>query len=169
MTTTDPQVTRDLTRLIESEALGASMFATAARLTREPSRQRGWELLHELEVRTDAGVTAFLRRHELTPPAALSTGLAGAAGSVGAHGLRWAPYAVQLDTVRLGTRRYLPAFRRLAEHFRGTDEAAFFDYVVRHELAIIDFTTTALTGARGALDPVQRLLDGDVPGIARHG
>jgi hypothetical protein len=37
---------------------------------------------------------------------------------------------------------------------------------VQHELAIISFTTRALAAQRNALDPVLRLLDEPVPGLA---
>ena len=71
--------------------------------------------------------------------------------------------------IRHGTKRYLPAFQRLAEHYTDTDDAPFFDYVVRHELAIISFTTNALAAERNALDPVLRLLDEPVPGLTTSG
>ncbi len=75
------------------------------------------------------------------------------------------PYRLQLRTFGWVSKRYLPVFHRLARHYVGTEEAAFFDYVVQHELAIIEFASNALADARGPLDSVLRLLDGGVPGL----
>ncbi len=158
-----PRVTRDLARLIESEALGESMFATSARLSVTEQERRTWGALRDLEVQTNAGVHRFLERAEI--PLTATHRLASAAGVSGAAGLRLAPSRLRLKVVRQGTKRYLPAFHRLAEHYAGTDEARFFDYVVQHELAIIAFTAKALAAERSALDPVLRLLDEPVPGV----
>lgn len=155
-------VTRDLARLVESEALGEGFFGTAAKLSRDAQEHRAWEALHQLEVQTKAGVRGFLERAQL--PGEARHRLASTAGVTGATGLRPAPFSLRLKVIRQGTHRYLPAFQRLAEHYAGTDEARFFDYVVQHELAIVAFTTDALAGERRALDPVLRLLDEPVPG-----
>ncbi|MGV9408877.1 hypothetical protein ACWDOP_03095 [Nocardia sp. NPDC003693] len=159
----DPIVRADLRRLVESEELGASMFGTAERLATDDAQRRAWNALHELEIRTNAGVGAFLDRTGLA--IAHANSLASAAGTAGAVGLRVLPYGIQLRAVREGTTRYLPAFHRLAAHYAGSPEAAFFDYVLRHELAIIEFSSNALAHAPGALDPVLRLLDSEVPGV----
>lgn len=160
-------VKRDLARLVESEALGEAMFATAAHLSLSDRERRAWSALRDLEIQTNAGVSSFIERTELSVRS--GNRLASAAGVSGATATRVLPFSARLKTVRLGTKRYLPAFRRLAEHYAATEEAKFFDYVVRHELAIISFTTEALAEAptekRNALDPVLRLLDEPVPGL----
>ena len=156
-------VTRDLARLVESEALGEAMFATSAHLSFSDQERRGWSALRDLEIQTNAGVSGFLERAEL--PGSASNRLASTAGVSGATALRVLPFGTRLKMIRLGTKRYLPAFLRLAEHYAGTEEAEFFDYVVQHELAIISFTTEALSQKRNALDPVLRLLDEQVPGL----
>ena len=157
------QVTHDLARLVESEALGEAMFATAVHLSSSDPERRAWSALRDLEIQTNAGVSGFIERAEL--PGSASNRLASTAGVSGATALRILPFSARLKAVRLGTKRYLPAFQRLAQHYAGTEEAEFFDYVVRHELAIISFTTEALAQERNALDPVLRLLDEPVPGL----
>lgn len=164
MTPLPPAIARDLARLVESEELGTSVFGAAARVTRSDRHRRSWNALRDLEIQTNAGVADFIARSglELKP----TNTLARAAGSTGGAGLQLLPYGLQLRAVRLPADRYLPAFHRLARYYEGTEEAAFFDYVVQHELAIIEFTGKALADARGPLDPVLRLLDRGVPGLA---
>jgi hypothetical protein len=157
------QVTRDLARLIESEALGVAFFATAAHLSVTEQERRAWGALRDLEIQTNAGVSSFVERAELLGGA--KNRIASTAGFSGATGLRLVPFSTRLKVIRQGTKRYLPAFQRLAEHYTGTDDAMFFNYVVQHELAIISFTTRALAAERNALDPVLRLLDEPVPGM----
>jgi hypothetical protein len=161
------QVTRDLARLVESEALGEGFFTAAAHLSVSEQERRAWGALRDLEVQTKAGVTSFLERAEL--PGSATNRLASTAGVSGATGLRLAPFRTRLKVIRHGTKRYLPAFQRLADHYAGTEDARFFDYVVEHELAIISFTTGALAAERQALDPVLRLLDRPVPGPTTSG
>lgn len=162
-TSVPPQVARDLARLVESEALGEAFFDTAAHLGGTQQERRGWEALRDLEVQTNAGVSSFIERASLNCHS--TNRIASTAGFSGATGLRLMPYSTRLKLIRQGTKRYLPAFHRLAAHYSCTDEAPFFDYVVQHELAIISFTTAALATERGALDPVLRLLDDPVPGL----
>ena len=161
------QVTRDLARLVESEALGEAFFATAAHLSISEQERRAWSALRDLEVQTNAGVGSFIERAEL--PGSAKNRVASVAGFSGSTGLRIVPFSTRLKVIRHGTKRYLPAFQRLAEHFAGTEHATFFDYVVQHELAIISFTSDALAEQRNALEPVLRLLDEPVPGLSTPG
>jgi hypothetical protein len=156
-------ITRDVARLVESEELGTSLFRAAAGRARSEHARHAWTTLHELEKQTNAGVAAFLTRAGLDVKP--TNTVAEAAGSAGGTALHLLPYHLQLNAVRLGTHRYLPAFRRLAHHYQDTTEAPFFDYVVQHELAIIAFTSSTLAGSASALDPVERLLDHAVPGL----
>lgn len=163
MSTLPPAVTADLRRLVESECLGVSLFAAAAERAHSHQHREAWRALHALEVKTQAGIASFIER---TRPQIPSTNfLANTAGHVGGTGLQLLPYGLQLRAVRKGTTRYLPAFNRLARYFENSLEFPFFEYVVRHELAIIGFTSRALTRSPDALDPVLRLLDEAVPRI----
>ncbi|MET9214518.1 MULTISPECIES: hypothetical protein [unclassified Nocardia] len=161
MTTIPTRIAADLHRLVESEDLGSSFFAAAADHASSARRRAGWQALHELEIRTQAGVSAFLERADLAIPS--TNAMADTLGRIGGSGLHLMPYGLQLRAVRETTTRYLPAFHRLARHYENTAEAAFFDYVVRHELAIIEFTSHALADAPTCIDPVLRLLDHPVP------
>jgi hypothetical protein len=154
-------VLRDLRRLVESEDLGESLFAAAARLSVSDKAREQWRALEHLETQTKLGVRRFLDRSGLpvTPVNRLATG----AGTVGGAGLHVIPEGARLAVIRLGTRRYLPAFERLAAFYQRTDEAPFFDYVVEHERAIITFTELALAHDRNALDRVMRLLERGAP------
>jgi hypothetical protein len=153
----------DLNRLVESEEFGFSLFETAAKLTRSDRTQAAWSALRELEKQTNAGVAAFIARSGLALEP--TNAVARAVGSSGGTGMQLLPYRLQLRTFGLVSKRYLPAFHRLARHYEGTEEAAFFNYVLRHELAIIEFASNALADARAPLDPVLRLLDAGVPGL----
>jgi hypothetical protein len=154
-------VFRDLVRLVESEDLGESLFATAARLSTTDKAREQWRALEHLETQTKLGVRRFLDRSGLvvTPTNRLAIG----AGTIGGVGLRVIPKRARLTAIRLGTRRYLPAFERLAAFYQRTDEAPFFDYVVEHERAIITFAELALAHDSNALDSVMRLLEHGAP------
>jgi hypothetical protein len=154
-------VLRDLHRLVESEDLGESLFATAARLSRTDEATRRWRALESLESQTKLGVRRFLDRSGL--PVAPTNRLAASAGGIGAWGLRVIPESARVTAIRLGTKRYLPAFERLASYYADTCDAPFFDYVVEHERAIITFTELALARDRNALDGVMRLLERGAP------
>lgn len=162
MTTIPSRIAADLHRLVESEELGAAFFAAAADHAGSAPRRHAWQALHELEVRTRAGVCAVLERAH--PDLPVSNAVADTVGRIGGSGLGLLPYGLQLRSIRHTTARYLPAFLRLASFYENTAEAAFFGYVVRHELAIIEFTGRTLADAPNALDPVLRLLDEPVPG-----
>ena len=154
-------IRRDLHRLVESETLGMAFFGTAAKRARDESHRAAWSTLCELEVRTNDGVQAFLTRSAVV--VAPTQPLAAAAGAAAGLGIRILPDNLSWRLLRQGTSRYLPAFKRLAQHYAGTSEQAFFDYVVKHELAIIDAAEHAERGDIRGLDAVHRLLDTPVP------
>lgn len=154
-------VLADLRRLVESEELGEELAATAADHAREERHADAWHAIHRLEVQTNRGVQQFIERTGIQ----LSTTnrVAEAVGALSGTALTRLPWHIQLNAVRLGTRRYLPAFRRLATAFESSRYQSFFDYVVDHERAIISFTERALTSYRAPLDDLHRLLDRPVP------
>ncbi|QZH69440.1 hypothetical protein [Mycolicibacterium farcinogenes] len=154
-------IRRDLHRLVESETLGMAFFGTAAKHASSDAHRDAWRALTELEVRTNDGVQAFLSRTavDLAPTQKLAT----AAGTTAGLGVRMLPDALSWRLLRQGTGRYLPAFKRLAHHYAGTPEQAFFDYVVKHELAIIDAAEHAMRGDVRGLGAVHRLLNAPVP------
>lgn len=152
---------RDLRRLVESEELGESFFHAAATHASQDHHVEAWTALHQLEVQTNQGVRLFIEHSGIK--LASSHRLAGAAGTVGGSGLPFLPWHMQVRSVRLATHRYLPAFRRLARDFETSEYRTFFNYVVNHELAIIDFTERAAASNRAPLDAAHRLLDTPIP------
>ena len=154
-------IRRDLHRLVESESLGMAFFGAAAKRAKDDAHRAAWSTLCELEVRTNDGVQAFLTRAavDLAP----TRTLAATVGATAGLGIRVLPDALSWRLLRQGASRYLPAFKRLAHHYAGTSEQAFFDYVVQHELAIIDAAEHAEHGDIRGLEAVHRLLDAPVP------
>lgn len=154
-------VLADVRRLVESEELGESFFRAAANHAREERHVQAWDALHRLEIQTNHGVRRFIDHTGIGLSA--TQRLAQTAGAIGGSTMPHLPWQMQLKSVRLATRRYLPAFQRLATAFESSEYQVFFDYVVNHELAIIDFTGRALSAQRAPLDAVHRLLDTPVP------
>ncbi|WKG12422.1 hypothetical protein QX204_13515 [Nocardia sp. PE-7] len=105
MTTIPAGVAADLRRLVESEDLGSSFFAAAADHTSSSRRRTTWQALHELEIRTQTGVSAFLERAHLAIPS--SNAMADTVGRIGGSGLHLLPYGLQLRAVRETTTRSL--------------------------------------------------------------
>jgi hypothetical protein len=155
------QVRRDLVRLVESEELGESFFAAAANATIDESRRAQWEALHQLEAQTNRAARDFIEGCELDLKTtnAVAVGMGSVSGTV----LHLMPQHVQLASLKLTSKRYLPAFRRLAHYYRATEHSPLFDYVVAHELAIVAFADKARHVNGCALDAVKRLLDAGTP------
>lgn len=152
----DGQVVRDTARLVESEELGVSFFGAMARSARSAAAREPWDALYELEAQTNRAVTSYISRSgsalDPTDPVAC------VAGAAGGTGMTLLSDPLKYLVLKQSTRRYLPAFRRLSEHFVGTDEGGFFRYVLDHELAIIDFAEKARDHRDDALDQVTALL-----------
>lgn len=154
-------VRADLRRLVESEELGESFFSAAADRAHRNRDAEAWQALHRLEVQTNRGIKRFVEHHGIE--LATTNRRAETAGAFAGSALVYLPWPVQLQSVRVATHRYLPAFQRLSAAFTNSQYQPFFEYVVQHELAIIDFTRRALDSSRAALNAVQDLLDHPVP------
>lgn len=152
------QVLRDTARLVESEELGMSFFAAMARSARSATAREPWEALYELEAQTNRAVTAYISRSGLSLNPTHS--VACVAGAAGGTGMTLLSDPLKCAVLKQSTRRYLPAFRRLSEHFVETDEGGFFRYVLDHELAIIDFAEKSRDHRDDALYQVTALLGG---------
>lgn len=151
-----PVVARDLARLVESEDLGEAFFGAAVRTCAARERDT-WDALHALETKTRDGVRRFIERSGVDVRSIAP--LAGTVGAFGGQALGRLPTHLALRAIKLGTRRYLPSFQRLAGFYAATPDAPFFDFVVDHELAIIACADATLAGVADALAPVVRLLD----------
>lgn len=158
---TPAQLRRDLRRLVDSEEGGIALFTAAERVSQSEKSREAWHAMGELEIHTNDAVSRFLAMADI-PVSPVSTP-ARIAGTVGGVVLPVVPSAVLGAVFRQGTKLFLPAFRRLAGHYRGTDYGEFFDYVVAHELALVDYATGAQRKDPNALDSVNRLLDAGVP------
>jgi hypothetical protein len=72
------------------------------------------------------------------------------------------PRRLQMGSHVLGTKPFIPHFRRLNEHFADSAQAQFFNYVLAHECAIAELGRRALAHDDDAVAPVEKLL-GNVP------
>ncbi|WP_131815812.1 hypothetical protein [Mycobacteroides franklinii] len=157
----DGSVRRGLAKLVESEELGESFALTAASHAREERQASAWASIHALEAQTNEETRKFLQHSGIEVNS--SNRVAAKVGRIAAPPSVYWPWNVQLRSLRLATRRYLPVFQRLSEDFRGTPYQDFFEYVVDHEVAIIQFIERELDGKPSPLDAIARLLDRSVP------
>lgn len=151
-----PTVARDLALLVASESFGQSLFSLSARLTADPSHRCAWRQLEQLELQTKRGLSTLLHNAGLEHIG--HPRVADLVGRASAVGLRCLPWRQQLSVLLSGTARFLPAFLRLQKAYAETRHAAFFAYVVQHELAIADFARAALSGLPDPLAHVACLL-----------
>ena len=151
---TYPEYQADLQRIHESEVYGAAVFATAARLTRNPERKRKWLKLKALEEKTLAHYLAYMARTKqpLTEPKgwALKGRAEGAA-------LALMPWRVAMRLVADATGPFQEKFLRLKQNAEG-EEQEFFAYVYAHEKAIEAFARREMRNDSGSLKAVESLL-----------
>jgi hypothetical protein len=72
------------------------------------------------------------------------------------------PHQLQMRSLVVATKPFIPHFRRLDQHFADGPRAAFFHYVLAHELAIAELGRRVLRHDEDPLAPVEALL-GNVP------
>jgi hypothetical protein len=72
------------------------------------------------------------------------------------------PHQLQMRSLVVATKPFIPHFRKLDQHFADGPRAAFFDYVLAHEAAIAERGRRVLTHDEDPLAPVEALL-GNVP------
>jgi hypothetical protein len=72
------------------------------------------------------------------------------------------PHRLQMESLVIGTKPFVPHFRKLNAHFADGSRAAFFEYILAHELAIAELGRRALAHDDNPLAPVEALL-GNVP------
>jgi len=149
-----PQYKSDLQRIHESEVYGRAVFATAARLTRDPERKSKWLTLQALEEETLARYLAYMARTGQTVVEPKIWELKGYAEGA-ALGLM--PWRLAMRLVRDATGPFQEKFLRLKQN---CDEAEreFFAYVYAHEKALEAFAVKELAGDPGSLKAVESLL-----------
>jgi hypothetical protein len=156
----DPALRRSIRVLVGSEVMGERVFGIVERHARTKSDRRMWQALHALEEQTRDAV--FARLGEDIDRFSRATQIARTAGLAGGSSLQVMPRPLQMRTLVLATKPFVPHFRRLDEHFAGSAQAPFFSYVLAHEYAIAELGRRALTHDDNALAPVETLL-GNLP------
>jgi hypothetical protein len=144
----------DLQRIHESEVYGSAVFATAARLTRNPERKQKWLTLKALEEKTLARYLSYMS--ESGQPVVEPTGWA-LKGRVEGAALGVLPWRAAMRLVRDATLPFQENFLRLKKHSKESD-LEFFSYVYAHEKAIEAFAVKELAHEQGSLRAVESLL-----------
>jgi hypothetical protein len=150
-----PKYQDDLNLVLSSETVGEHLFGTAEKLTRRQDRSKKWRRLAELEAETLKRFERFLSEQGAhARPPRLPRLQAWVFGS--AFGLL--PWRLAMHLLEKGTGPFLEAFQRLQREVGDTD-LAFFQHLVAHEQAIIEFTRRERDGKEAdSLAPVDALL-----------
>lgn len=144
----------DLQRIHESEVYGMAVFATAARLTRNPERKQKWLTLKALEAKTLARYLSHMSASG--QPVVEPKGWA-LKGNIEGAALGILPWRFAMRLVRDATVPFQEKFLRLKKHSKESD-LEFFSYVYAHEKAIEDFAVKELANDQGSLKAVESLL-----------
>jgi hypothetical protein len=153
----DRAVIRSVRVLVESEVAGVRAAGFAERHARTARDRTIWAALHELEDQTLAAVY-----EHLGDDAARFARLASTVGAASGAAVAVLPHQLQMRSLVIVTKLFVPHFRKLDEHFAGSSRTAFFSYVLAHELAIAELGRRALAHDDDPLAPVEALL-GNVP------
>ncbi|OBG99617.1 hypothetical protein A5696_18270 [Mycobacterium sp. E2699] len=156
----DRKVIRSVRVLVGSEVGGVQAAAFAERHARNAAERDIWAALRELELQTREAVFDQLggAAARFTATKRMAKTLGGANGAA----VTVLPHQMQMRSLVVATKLFIPHFRKLDQHFAGGPRAAFFHYVLAHELAIAELGRRALTHDEDPLTPVEALL-GDVP------
>jgi hypothetical protein len=146
--------------LVGSEVGGVQAAAFAERHARNSAERAIWAALHALELQTRVAI------HERLGDAAArfttTVRVANIVGQANGAAVTLLPHRFQMRSLVLATKLFIPHFRKLAQHFADGPRAAFFHYVLAHELAIAELGRRVLTHDNHPLAPVEALL-GNVP------
>lgn len=145
----------DLDRMYESEVLGETVFATAARFSRGEDRRRKWLRLKDLETQTYNRILAYLNS---TAQSAKSPATSKVQGALMGGALGLMPWRAAMSLLEDGTKPFLNVFERLLQNSDEIDRE-FFAYVVAHEKAIAEFARRERDGRPEiSLEPIESLL-----------
>lgn len=156
----DPAIARSIHVLVGSEVGGVQAAAFAERYARNAAERTTYAALHALELQTRDAVYQHLgdtaARFAATGRFAAAIGIANAAaGTV-------LPHRMQMRSLMLATKPFVRTFHKLDQHFANSPYAAFFHYVLAHELAIAESAGRVLAHYDDPLAPIEALL-GHVP------
>ncbi|MGO8963719.1 hypothetical protein [Mycobacterium sp.] len=153
-------IIRSVRILVVSEVFGAEASAFAERHARDAAQRRIWAVLHELERQTRDAI--YDRLGDTAGRFATAARIANASGTANGAAVMALPHRLQMRSLVVATKPFLPHFRKLDRHFAGSPWAAFFHYVLAHELAIAELGRRVLADHDEPLAPVEALL-GNVP------
>ncbi len=156
----DRAVIRSVRVLVGSEVGGVQAAAFAERHARNAGQRAIWAALHQLELQTRDAVY-----EQLGGAAArftMTERVANAGGTANGAAVTILPHQLQMRALVTATKPFIPHFRKLDRHFTDGPRAAFFHYVLAHELAIAELGRRVLAHDNDPLAPVEALL-GNVP------
>jgi hypothetical protein len=154
----DPAIIRSVRVLLQSEVGGAQAAAIAERYARNSVERDTWSALLELEIQTRDAVYEHLG--DAAAQFGASVRSARAIGAINGATGTLLPHRWQLHSMVTATKLFVPHFRRLEQHFAHSPRAAFFSYVLEHELAIAEAGKRTLANVENPMEPVEALLGG---------
>ena len=99
--------------------------------TRNVAQRDMWAALHELEEQTRDAV--YQQLGEAATRFTTAEQVAGAVGTTNGAAVAALPHRLQMRSLVLATKLFIPHFRKLDQHFAHTPRAPFFRYVLAHE------------------------------------
>jgi hypothetical protein len=156
----DRAIVRSVRVLVRSEVGGVSAAAFAERHARNARERAIWAALHQLELQTRDAV--YEQLGDAATRFTTTERLANAGGTANGAAVTVLPHRLQMRALVTATKLFIPHFRKLDQHFADGPRAAFFHYVLAHELAIAELGRRVLTHDDDPLAPVEALL-GNVP------
>jgi hypothetical protein len=156
----DRAVVRSVRVLVGSEVGGVQAAAFAERHARNAAERAIWAALHELELQTRDAV--YEQLGDAAARFATAERVSNTVGTANGAAVTVLPHQLQMRSLVVATNAFIPHFRKLDQHFADGPRAAFFRYVLAHELAIAELGRRVLTHDEDQLAPVEALL-GNVP------
>jgi hypothetical protein len=156
----DPAVIRSVRVLVVSEVGGVQAAAFAERHARNAAERAIWAALRELELQTRDAV--YEQLGDAAARFTTAERIASTGGTANGAAVTVLSHQLQMRSLVVATKPFIPHFRKLDQHFADGPRAAFFRYVLAHELAIAELGRRVLTHDEDPLAPVGALL-GNVP------
>jgi hypothetical protein len=156
----DPAIRGSVRVLVESEVAGVAAAAFAERHARNAQDRNLWAALRELEEQTRLAVYDHLGA--AAAHFATTERLANVVGPASGAVVVLLPRRLQMRSLVMATKPFMRHFRKLDEHFATSPRAAFFSYVLAHEVAIAELGRRVLAHDDNPLAPVEALL-GNLP------
>lgn len=156
----DRAVIRSVRVLVVSEVGGVQAAAFAERHARNAAERAIWAALHELELQTRDAV--YEQLGDAAARFTTAEWVANTGGTANGAAVAVLPHQLQMRSLVVATKPFIPHFRKLDQHFADGPRAAFFHYVLAHELAIAELGRRVVTHDEDPLAPVEALL-GNVP------